>query len=235
MTDKRFTREAIVTWIKSKLGYPVIELELTEDQLDICIDDALEEIAPWVVQRQYVTVPASECIDLSKYNVSYVINVHKANGSDGTVDSNAKSRVDVFDSSSYTMVRNSSQGITYTRIESQLFDNLQQSTKDNISYRYIKPKLYLDVGVPTATMVTVEYSPNIDDLDSITDPMYKKFVKRFALAFARAMLSDIRGKYSVSGSPVELDGSTQESKSDKELEQLRQELKDTVNTHFMVD
>lgn len=233
MADKRFTREAIIAWTKAKLGYPVVEVELTEEQLDICVDDALDEIAPWVVQRQYVTVPASECIDLSEYNVSYVINVHKANGSGGTVDN--KSRVDVFDSSSYTMVRNSYQGVTYARIESQLFDNLQQSTKDNISYRYIKPKLYLDVGVPTATMVTVEYSPNIDDLDSITDPMYKKFVKRFALAFARAMLSDIRGKYNVSGSPVELDGSTQESKSDKELEQLRQELKDTVNTHFMVD
>jgi hypothetical protein len=231
MADKNFTREAIVAWIKAKLGYPVVELELTDEQLDICIDDALDEISPWVVQRQYVTLPVSECIDLTEYNVSYVINVHKANGAN---ESNVDA-IDVFSPYTYMEVRGTFQGITYNRVESQLYQNLLQSTKDNISYRFIKPKLYLDIGIPKATMVTIEYSPNIDDLDSLTDPMYKKFVKRFSLAFARAMLSDIRGKFSVSGSPVELDGSTQDTKSERELDQLRQELKDTVTTHFMVD
>lgn len=231
MADKKFTREVISAWIKAKLGYPTVEIELTDEQLDICIDDALDEIAPWVVQRQYVTLPVQECIDLSEYNVSYVIAVHKANGASNSSDN----QLDVFSPYTYMEVRGSYQGITYSRIESQLFDNLQQATKDNISWKYIKPKLYLDIGVPVATQVTIEYSPNIDDLDSLTDPMYKKFVKRFALAFARAILSDIRGKFSVSGSPVELDGSTQDSKSERELEELRQELRDTVNTHFMVD
>lgn len=231
MADKKFTREAISAWIKAKLGYPTVEIELTDEQLNICIDDALDEIAPWVVQRQYVTLPVQECIDLSEYNVSYVIAVHKANGAANSSDN----QLDVFSPYTYMEVRGSYQGITYSRIESQLFDNLQQATKDNISWKYIKPKLYLDIGVPVATQVTIEYSPNIDDLDSLTDPMYKKFVKRFALAFARAILSDIRGKFSVSGSPVELDGSTQDSKSERELEELRQELRDTVNTHFMVD
>ena len=231
MADKKFTREAISAWIKAKLGYPTVEIELTDEQLDICIDDALDEIAPWVVQRQYVTLPVQECIDLSEYNVSYVIAVHKANGASNSSDN----QLDVFSPYTYMEVRGSYQGITYSRIESQLFDNLQQATKDNISWKYIKPKLYLDIGVPVATQITIEYSPNIDDLDSLTDPMYKKFVKRFALAFARAILSDIRGKFSVSGSPVELDGSTQDSKSERELEELRQELRDTVNTHFMVD
>lgn len=231
MADKKFTRESITAWIKAKLGYPTVEIELTDEQLDICIDDALDEIAPWVVQRQYVTLPVQECIDLSEYNVAYVIAVHKADGAINTGDNS----IDVFNPYTYMEVRSSYQGITYSRIEEQLFQNLQQSTKDNISWKYIKPKLYLDIGVPVASQVTVEYSPNIDDLDSLTDPMYKKFVKRFALAFARAILSDIRGKYSVSGSPVELDGSTQDSKSERELNELREELKDTVNTHFMVD
>ncbi len=231
MADKKFTRESISAWIKAKLGYPTVEIELTDEQLDICIDDALDEIAPWVVQRQYVTLPVQECIDLSEYNVAYVIAVHKADGATESSDN----QLDVFSPYTYMEVRGSYQGITYSRLESQLFDNLRQATKDNISWKYIKPKLYLDIGVPVATQVTIEYSPNIDDLDSLTDPMYKKFVKRFALAFARAILSDIRGKFSVSGSPVELDGSTQDSKSERELEELRQELKDTVNTHFMVD
>lgn len=231
MTDKNFTRDSIRSWIKAKLGYPVVLVELTDDMLDVCIEDALEEVSPWVVQRQYVTLPVSECIDLSEYNVAYVINVHKANGAnESTVDA-----IDVFSPYSYMEVRGSFQGITYNRIESMLYENMVQSTKDNISYRFIKPKLYLDIGIPKATLVTIEYSPIIDDLDTITDPMYKKYVKRFALAFARAMISNIRGKFGVSGSPVELDGDSQDTKSERELEQIRQELKDTVTTHFMID
>lgn len=232
MVSRDFTRDNVKSWVKRKLGYPVVQVELTDDQLEDCIDDALDEIAPWVVQRQYITLPASQCMDLSPYNVSYVINVHKADG-----EQDAQAQVDVFNPMSYTEIRGGSsiRGYTYTRIEQQLYTGLVQQLKDNISYRFIKPKLYLDIGYPTATRVTIEYSPEIDDLESITDALYQKFVKRFALAYARAVLSDIRGKYAVSGSPVELDGSTQESKSDKELESIRQELKDTVTTHFMVD
>lgn len=231
MASREFTRESIIAWVKRKLGFPVVEVELTDEQLNDCIDDALEEVAPWVVQRQYITLPASQCIDLSPYNVSYVINVHKADG-----EQDAQTPMDVFNPYSFTQIRsNSLQGFMYTRVEQQLFAGTMQNLKDNISYRYIKPKLYLDIGYPTASRVTIEYSPIIDDLDTITDELYQKFVRRFSLAFARATLSDIRGKYSVSGSPVELDGSTQESKSDKELDLIRQELKDTVTTHFMVD
>ena len=128
MTDKNFTRDSIRSWIKAKLGYPVVLVELTDDMLDVCIEDALEEVSPWVVQRQYVTLPVSECIDLSEYNVAYVINVHKANGAnESTVDA-----IDVFSPYSYMEVRGSFQGITYNRIESMLYENMVQSTKDSI-------------------------------------------------------------------------------------------------------
>ena len=96
-----FTREYIREWIKRKLGSPLIEVELDEDQIEDCIDDALDEVAPWVVQRQYITLPASQCIDLSEYKIAYVINVHKADGSDGTSSIN---QLDVFNPYSYLVV-----------------------------------------------------------------------------------------------------------------------------------
>ena len=86
-----FTRDYIKEWIKRKLGSPIVEVELDDDQLEDCIDDALDEVAPWVVQRQYITLPASQCIDLSEYKVAYVINVHKADGATDSVD-----QLDVF-------------------------------------------------------------------------------------------------------------------------------------------
>lgn len=223
------TREYLVDWIKRQLGHPIVEVELTNDQLDDCIEFALDEVAPWVVQRQYVTLPANECIDLSTYNISYVINVHKANVSN-------PNKLDVFNDTR-AVIRGSGsiyQTDLYTKLEDQLLDNIINSTKDNISFRYIKPKLYLDVGYPPSTEITIEYSPEITE-SNVTDRLYQKYLKQFALAQARSILSDIRGKYSVTNAIAELDGSTQESKSSAELDRLRQEIKNTVSAQFITD
>ena len=231
-----FTREYIREWIKRKLGSPLIEVELDEDQIEDCIDDALDEVAPWVVQRQYITLPASQCIDLSEYKIAYVINVHKADGSDGTSNT---SQLDVFNPYSYLVVT-SRQGMVYSQLENILYNKQMGDLKDNISFKFISNKLYLDIGYPTATKVTIEYSPQITDVgildkDDEDSRLYRKFVKRFALAYARATLANIRGKFTISGSPAELDADRQDSKSDSEIESLREELRDTVSTHFAID
>lgn len=229
-----FTRDYIKEWIKRKLGSPIVEVELDDDQLEDCIDDALDEVAPWVVQRQYITLPASQCIDLSEYKVAYVINVHKADGATDSVD-----QLDVFNPMSYSIITNN-QSFLYNQVESMLYTKQMGDLKDNISFKFISNKLYLDVGYPTATLVTIEYSPQIVDVeildqDNEDSRLYRKFVKRFALAYARANLANIRGKFTVSGSPVELDSDRQDSKSESEIEALREELKETVSTHFAID
>lgn len=229
MPDRGFTRESIKGWIKRKLGYPTIEVELTSDQLEDCIDDALDEIAPWVVQRQLVTLPASECINVSQYGMAYVINVHKA-----STNLNSSQRVDVFNPYSYSVIT-SNRAMVYDRLEQVLYNKTNNDLKDNISFRLVGDRLYLDVGYPPSENVTIEYSPKINDVGTITDRLYQRFVRNFALAYARLILSDIRGKFKVSNSPVELDADAQDSKSSRELDTLRQELKDTVTTHFMLD
>ena len=248
---REFTRSSIIEWTKRQLGYPTLDVELTDDQLEDCVDNALDEVAPWVVQRQYITVPVEECIDLSSYNISYVIAVHKADSSQ--IDSIREDQaLDVFSPSTYLRVSGSSynrsidelsgsitSSMTSSHMMSQLEARVQDQTiglfKDNISWKYIKPKLYLDVGYPTATQVTVEYSPEIDDIDVITDRFYQVITRKFTLAYARLLLSDVRGKYTVSGSPVELDASTQQEKANADIEYFREQLRDTVNTQFITD
>lgn len=230
MADREFTRDSIKEWIKRQLGAPLLNVELSDDQLEDCIDDALDEIAPWVVQRQFVTLPSSECIDVSEYDMAYVINVHKAS----TRSSTTFTQPDVFNPYSFNVVSNN-RALVYDRLEQILYDKSNQSIKDNISFRLIDSKLYLDVGYPSSVNVTIEYSPKVKDLSTIKDRLYQRFVRRFSLAYSRVLLATIRGKYSVSNTPVTLDSDFQSSQADKELELIRQELKDTVNTHFMID
>lgn len=238
--EREFTRESICSWIKRKLGAPLINVELSDDQLNDCIDDSLDEVSPWIVQRQYITVPAARCIDLTKYKPAYVIYVHKASST--AADGNSP-QLDVFNPYSYTVIT-SNRAMVYDRLEQILYSRSNLTLKDNISFKLIKSyeesgnrsyKLYLDVGYPVSDNVTIEYSPQIDNIASVSDNLYRRYIREFALAYSRKLLSDIRGKYNVSSTPMSLDASDQNSKADKDLDRLREELKDTVITNFTID
>lgn len=244
---EEFTENNIIEWTNRQLGYPTVDVELTNTQLKDCLYNSLDEIAPWVVQPRYVTLPTAQRIDLSDYNVLYVINVHKTDGDSNFAEGNS---IDPFAASyQYINMRDVTpfgnspslsstsymHQFTNTHLEYELSKQVIRGFKDNISFRYIDPYLYLDIGTPLSSHVTIEYSNKILEVKDITDILYQRFVKRFTLCYARAILSDIRGKFTVSGSPVELDASTQDDKGNRELEALRQELKDTLNTQFIRD
>lgn len=239
--EREFTRDSIIKWIRRKLGDPPIRVELNDDQINDCIDDALDEVSPWIVQRQFITVPAARCIDMTEYKPAYVIYVHKASST--ATDGNSP-QLDIFNPYSYTVIT-SNRAMVYDRLEQIIYSRSNSTLKDNISYKLIKSydtelskrvyKLYLDVGYPVSDKVTIEYSPQIDDITQIADTLYRRYVREFSLAYARKILSDIRGKFNVSSTTMSLDGSEQNSKADNDLQRLRDELKDTVNTNFMMD
>jgi hypothetical protein len=238
MSTPKFDRDYISSWTKRQLGYPTLNVELTDDQLNDCIDKALDEVAPWAVQPTFITVPVSECIDLSQYDISaaYVINVHKT---DVGYRAENNGPVDVFNPMSYYNVLGS-RALIYDVTERIFYDKSNGAMKDNISFRYIKPKLYLDIGYPSSVSCVIEYSPSVSDVsafeaDEGDNRMYRKYVKGFTLAFARKILAEVRGKYTVDGSPVTLDADNQESRADTELDNLRTELSDTVNSQFIMD
>lgn len=237
MTTPEFTREYIYSWILRRLGAPTLSVELTPDQINDCIDEALDEVSPWVVQPAFITVPVTQMIDLSSYEVdaAYIINVHKTD----VGYNRANGSIDIFNPLSYFDIQ-SSRTYTYNALERILFDRTNQTLKDNISFKYIKPKLYLDIGYPGSSECVIEYSPSVKDVDLFSEDredsrMYRKYLKGFSLAYARKILAEVRGKYTVDGSPVTLDADNQSSRADEELQNLRSEMRDTVSSQFIID
>lgn len=218
-------------FILRKLGYPVVRIELTDSQIKDSIQEALDEISPWIVQPEYITVYAHSKIDLSEFNIAYVISVSNADKNYNYYSEDGK----VTDIFSYP------NGILYDGLELNLVRRSNKNDLEDISWKFIRNRtdnkeyLYLDVGTHKSKRVTIEYSAKINNLEDLDDDIYKTLVKKFALAFARETIVSIRGKYKVEGSPIELDASMQNVKSTSELTRLRQELKDTVSTHFMID
>lgn len=62
------TRDQFKTWIQGMMGAPLITIELTDSQLDMCIDNAVEEYTKYITQEQvYLLVPMTGYIE----NVGY--------------------------------------------------------------------------------------------------------------------------------------------------------------------
>ena len=76
---KRMKR--IVQYIENQLGGQVLDLELTPEQIKQIVEQAFEEIVHYMTDTYTVTVPYSNCIDLSKYNIDNVESVMRAQDS----------------------------------------------------------------------------------------------------------------------------------------------------------
>lgn len=219
------TREDLIEWVKTQLGYPVVDLEIPDVTISSCIDNALDEVTPWLPLEHIITVPVTgTCIDLTEYRVGTIVSIHKAPTDElntGTIDPFTYQHHDLTDMSIITNM-----------LETQRIGYY----KDNISYQLIGSQLYIDPGIPIPSTITIEYylDDNSVDVEDYTDRRYLKFLKDFTLAFVRGVLSDIRGKYTPSNSPVMLDSDTQLDRSNSELHRLRQALEDASNASVFI-
>jgi hypothetical protein len=47
------SEDDIMSWICMQLGYPLVQVEITEEQLRMCINDSVEEFTKWVIQEKH--------------------------------------------------------------------------------------------------------------------------------------------------------------------------------------
>jgi len=211
--------------ILSALGHPTVKVELTTEQLDNCINSAFEEIEPYITDTQLVTVPYSNRIDMSQYDVDYVVSVYKSPLSE--VDPSIAD----YPYYEFYLSMDSISGL----IEYYAAHKLSLSFKDRMSYRFVKPYLYVDMAPPITSTITVEYVPELKDVSSVNDPLWISLIYRLALANAKEVLGRVRGKYRVQGSPVELDPDTLLNEAQSEKESIRQKLDEIAYTFFPTD
>lgn len=235
----------VKSYIMTKLGHPVVRVELTDSQYKVIISETIDEISPWVVMPSYLTIPHRQRVDVTEYNIEYIINVEPASSS------NADKAFDVFNNT-YSSVMYARSGMDYgnrsyfeslvnhnleMQLMGQMRSNMDHHPKWDFHRDIFNRKQYLlvDLGFESSSSVTVTYSPRVELQYLLEDDNYRIFTLRFALAFAREILGSIRGKYQVDGSPVTLDGESQDSKSNEELNRLREELRNTVESQFIID
>lgn len=226
----------IKAFILARLGHPVVRVELTDFQLKIVIDEAVSKLhyhAPeWAKQYlTFTTVAGQNIYELPQYvldnlrNVTYKKNLLGFPNLGGSLESDyflkyfqSNLLFNDFSVGEYALLQ-----MTLKTMRKVLG---QDGTWEVVNNRYLQ--LY---PAPTFTdTVIVEYYA----IDSGTiHPAYKNFIQRYALALAKEILGQERGKYlnlPGPGGGARLNGDQLIKQSQMELENLNEELFNEFNT-----
>jgi len=221
----------IKDYILSKLGHPIVRVELAPLQLKIAIDEATTKLsyhAP-VWTKQFATFEASAPCNLYEIpsfilnNLTYVVykkTLLSIQSQAGTLE------FDFFikyfqDNHLFGDFQVGEFYLMQSHLEQMRKILSQEGSFDIINNKYlqISPK-----PAQTTQDVILEYRA----VDSNTiHPAYRNWIQKYALAVAKGILGEIRSKYATLPSPgggAQLNGTALKQESVKEMEQLVQEL-----------
>lgn len=256
-------KHELLDYVKRQLGYPTIEIELTDDQINDSIDNAIDEIKPWYTVFKYLTIDVDKrCIDLSEYNILEVTDVIKVIDPEqlsfvsntlnfGTLASpTAYGVYPMYATHKYATSRINDQNIhTVVSSYAQMYReqyyaylanlvNLKTAGTliENISWKFVDNKLYLDTGFPSTKIVTIEYITNVKYVEDVEEnSRFMRYLKDLSVAFAQLIWARAVGKYSVQGSPTSINFLDMRSEANAELTRIREEMKTTSNVFYITD
>lgn len=223
--------EEIKSYILGRLGYPVIRVELNDFQIKSIIDEAVTKLsnhAPmWATQfMTFKTVAGTSIYELPRYVLDGLVYVAYKKDLLGVPGLGQTLEQDYF-------LKYFQQNFLFNDFSIGEFNLLQISLEmmrkilgqdgsfDVVNNQYLQ--LY-PVPALTGDPVIVQYRA----LDSNTlHPAYKVFIQKYALALAKGVLGQIRGKYKTLPGPgggAQLNGDALIQQSEKELDALEKQL-----------
>lgn len=240
------------TWVdllKTQLGYPVINLAITDEMILKCIQMAINEIEPYLTEAELINGSGGK-IDLSGYEVQCIVRVWRQNnnllstGSSGAIDEFALFNLAPFAGSttygtSTTFGRassylgydfSSSQTVTKSLLQGVAMRNLYLTELEALvpqDWRLIDNYLYTsgftgDVIIEAITTKSLNHMTRTQE----------NWCKRFALAKMKQIEGEIRSKVTIEGAPISLNGDALKSEGQSEEEALKEKLGNELGLFF---
>tara|TARA_R110002094_G_scaffold16293_1_gene27737 strand:- start:851 stop:1705 length:855 start_codon:yes stop_codon:yes gene_type:complete len=217
--------KTVKDFVKARLGYPVVDVELSDFQIELCLDEAITKLeyhAPdWMTQ--YASFACNNNVnvyELPQEVVNNLTDVWYRNEFFGLGANPGSLEYDFqimfFTNSGLFNNHNVGQYLLMQQYLKQVKNVLGQGS----SWQVVNNKYLQLFPVPNeGDTVILEYRA----LDPATiHPQYKNWLQRYALCAAKEILGQIRGKYESLPGPgggAKLNGASliQEARSDKEL------------------
>ncbi len=208
----------------------LLELEI-RDQLPKCVNKAFREIKRYMNTPSYKTVPYSNSIDCSQYNVYNVMSVLRTAPIYGTTY--GTSDMDVFSLAA------SATGTSYLNYYENRMLQIQQRNTISTDLEFLwEPEtkmLRLSVNPPYPSAVTIEYVNDYKNVDEITEPYWQDWILQLATGYAKVITGRIRSKYLLKSSQYELDGKDLVAEGNEEVNRIREFLRENSNNLYPHD
>lgn len=204
-----FNRNAILENVKIRLGYPVIDLAITDEMISKQIDFAVNKIIPYLNNIEVLTV-YGKTIKFEHHKVYAVLrvtssyddqsaNVEKAINQGFYVVNNSKSLIDCAVWNYYT-------------------DSVQADLNP-IGFRLIGDTLFIDGGISPWTVEAITEN----SIHTMTED-YVNWVMDYTVALVKCIEGEIRSKVKITGAPIETNGSELKSEGITEKAALEEKL-----------
>lgn len=207
----------LITYVKRRLGYPKVKIEIDDDTISMFCEDALKRITPFCDVTEFKEIVASQCVT---FDAGEVIRVFD----NRAIRNNGNDAIFGFD-----VVVKSRGGVNSVMIDRATQNYL--SEQRIIEFKQIKDKLYL---YNYTGLVTVEYMPKVVSYESL-DEKLQTWVRDYTLALSKETVGRIRSKFKSNDSPFELDGDTMLNEGLDAQRELLDNLREADEGFFYVD
>lgn len=204
-----FNRSQILEIVKTRLGYPVIDLAMTDDMISKQIDFAVSKIVPYLNNVEVLTAHG-KVVKFDHKKVYAVIRVTDATDSES---------VDIDKAINYGFyISNKAHSLIDYSVWNYYVDSVQ-SDLNPIGFRLIGDTLYIDGGNPPWSIEAITEN----SIHTMTED-YVNWVIDYAVALVKCVEGEIRSKVKITGSPIETNGSELKSEGITEKKELEEKL-----------
>ena len=212
-----FSKLDLLESIKARLGYPVIDLAITDDMIMKQIDFAIKRIVPYLNNMEFITVNSKTV----KFEDKHVYTVLRVTSSYD--DSNIN--IDKAINQGFYIVGNNRK-LVDCALWNYWCDTVQQDL-NQIGFRLVGDTLYIDGGNAPWTIGA------ITDLSvSTMTEDYVNWVLDYSVALVKCIEGEIRSKVKITGSPVEMNGSELKSEGITEKKELEEKLGTSIGLFY---
>lgn len=202
-------RERILDSVKVRLGYPVVDLAITDEMITKQINFAINKVIPYLNNIEVLTVYGNTV----KFEHDKVYAVIRVTSSSDTSSANLDKAI------SYGFyVVNGNRSLVDCALWNYYCDSAQADL-NQIGFRLIGDTLYIDGGNSPWTVEAITEN----SLQTMTEDYYT-WVLDYAVALTKCVEGEIRSKVKITGSPVEMNGSELKSEGITEKKELEEKL-----------
>ena len=220
------TTESYIDEIKTKLTGGVLDLELTDEQLQKLLNSALREVQRYITETRLITIPyKGSCINLKEYNANTVTAVFRSQGYMMSDSIDGTSQVDPMYMAGWQTISGSGilynlNNVTYNLGAWNTALQLRNTLSTDLSFQYDRAaqNLYVNVAFDNPKFITIEYIPRFDTVEDITSDYWIDILCRLTVALTKVTVGRVRSKYTQSNALWTLDGQTLVEEGNAELD-----------------